>query len=148
MEEFIGNGYFKVQQKLANSQKEIEELLGPVTGFLQKSEGSQGLKENIDAVSRNMRNSLLDLQKMHNQQSVILKHFKELTGNFQKYSKVTETCEVGCQTDVKIKDLDLCLESNGKSVDSVKVMEELSKDFCEFYFIYKSFSERLQIQTL
>lgn len=86
MEEFISNGYFKIQQALTNSQQEIQELLEPITESQNKNNKS-GIKENIDAASKNLRNSLLDLQNMHSQQNLILKHFKDITGAFQNYNK-------------------------------------------------------------
>ena len=52
MEEFISNGYYRVQQSLTNSQQQIDELLKPLLGDDTKSEFGSKPKENIDNVSK------------------------------------------------------------------------------------------------
>jgi hypothetical protein len=133
MEDFINTGYFRVQQSLENSQKEIDELLKPVTGSLGLSGRPFGPKENIDAVSRNLRNSLLDLQKMHSQQSMILNFFKDLTGNLASHTKEVVSSDVGCQTNLTMTDLNskpLSEKSSSKTCNlaepTTQILESLS----------------------
>ena len=52
MEEFISNGYYRVQQSLANSQQQVNELLKPLFADDIKGEIGSKPKENIDNVSK------------------------------------------------------------------------------------------------
>lgn len=79
--------YFKIQQALSNSQQRIEELLTPVFGS--SIDDINKSKENIDKVSKTLKNSLQDLQKMQIQQSIILNQFKNLTNSFSNFSKIS-----------------------------------------------------------
>jgi len=84
---------------LKNSQKEINELLRPLVGGLETPDRPNGPRESIDVVSRSLKNSLIDLQKMHSQQNAILSHFKQITGDFDSYTKTVKQKSVSCQTD-------------------------------------------------
>ena len=55
MEEFITNGYYKVQQSLTNSQQQVNELLKPLTDSEVPPGRSPFRKENINSVSRNLK---------------------------------------------------------------------------------------------
>ena len=62
MEEFITDGYFKLQQSLSHSQQQVDELLKPLTEKPGVSEFNYDRRESIDYVSRNLKRSLIDLQ--------------------------------------------------------------------------------------
>ena len=96
------NGYFKIQQSLANSQQEVEDLLKPLfdEGVLADTRDSSNPKGSIDNVSKTLRRSLQDLQKMQINQNMILNQFKNLTTSFKGYSKSAKTCDMGTQTDL------------------------------------------------
>ena len=118
IEEFMTYGYFKIQQALSNSQQKVEELLNPLFEDKSISESAWSKpKEDIDTVSKNLKNSLSGLQKMHMKQSMILTQFKNLTHNFKSFSTNNQKKDMSTQTDLSMHNVQEIGNEERKLID-------------------------------
>ena len=118
IEEFMTYGYFKIQQALSNSQQKVEELLNPLFEDKSISESAWSKpKEDIDTVSKNLKNSLSGLQKMHMKQSMILTQFKNLTHNFKSFSTNYQKKDMSTQTDLSMHNVQEIGNEERKLID-------------------------------
>ena len=118
IEEFMTYGYFKIQQALSNSQQKVEELLNPLFEDKSISESAWSKpKEDIDTVSKNLKNSLSGLQKMHMKQNMILTQFKNLTHNFKSFSTNYQKKDMSTQTDLSMHNVQEIGNEERKLID-------------------------------
>ncbi|CAI2377913.1 unnamed protein product [Moneuplotes crassus] len=133
MEEFIANGYYKIQNALFTSQKRIDELLEPLSDHKSYPGIPSNNKDTIDSVSRHLKNSLIDLQKVHTKQNMILGHFKDITGKFNSIANPKTTKDFGCQTDIETRESIFDPDIHPASTKVTEAKNEIVKDYMNEY---------------